>query len=155
MKNTMKMTLATVLVAMTAMTMATSASAGVYEEVFARHYEHKNGTQLNQYEIADLAKMDSGSYGYTALAVVAPLYEEIGVIGTALAQNESVHWATLKKGAQLNAQGGWILAGIAADYAIKSQVFDNQARARGYVLKDFTTDVVNLSTTFGTDKAPK
>ena len=43
MKNTMKMTLATALVAMTAMTMATSANAGVYEEVFARHYEHKDG----------------------------------------------------------------------------------------------------------------
>ena len=154
MKISMKMTLATVLVAMTAMTMATSANAGVYEEVFARHYQHKDGTQLNQYEIADLAKMDSGSYGYTALAVVATQHAELGVIGTALAQNESVHWATLTdKFTPAQARLGIGL--LAADYAIKSQVFDNQARARGYVLKDFTTDVVNLSNTFGTDKAPK
>ena len=150
MKNTIKMTLATVLVAMTAMT---TANAGVYTNVFAGHYQHADGTPLNTAEVAQLSADMADvqySYGYTAAAVAIPLHAEIGTIATSLAQNSPVHWDVLKQGSQLNAQGGWMLTAVALDYGIRSQLADEVARSKGYKLTNFTDDVVNMSHTFGT-----
>ena len=150
MKNTIKITLATALVAMTAMT---TANAGVYTNVFAGHYQHADGTPLNTTEVAQLsADMADAqySYGYTAAAVAIPLHAEIGTIATSLAQNSPVHWDVLKQGTQLNAQGGWMLTAVALDYGIRSQLADEVARSKGYKLTNFTDDVINMSHTFGT-----
>lgn len=68
-----------------------TATAGVYSDNFAGHYTAQEVTDLS----SSMDKAMPGSLLTTTL-VAAPLYEEIGVIGTALAQNESVHWATLK-----------------------------------------------------------
>lgn len=153
MKNTMKMTLATALVAMTAMTMTTSANAGVYTNVFAGHYQHADGTPLNTAEVAQLSTDMADaqySYGYTAAVVAIPLHAEIGTIATSLAQNSPVHWDVLKQGAQLNAQGGWMLTAVALDYGIRSQLADEVARSKGYKLTNFTDDVINMAHNFGT-----
>lgn len=148
MNNTMKTILATMIVAA-----STTATAGIYSDEFASRYTHADGSALTTTEQAKLSTaIDSKLYsnGYTAIAVAAPLYEEIGVIGTALAQNESVHWSTLKHGAQLNAQGGWMLTALVADYAIKGQIADSVARKAGYKLTNFTDEVINRSSNFGT-----